>query len=417
MPSDPYALLFGGVLALALLLAFLEWHSHHRRMAVAAMFLAALAAVLLAFELASVPTSIRVDLFITVPMIALAAAVVGLLAILGPPLSARAVGGILIAVGAGTLGWCGWSLAVSTAESNRQDLARDEGLKLYWQETTLCQVNFEKRFGPLQRRDSSCFGNLAVTSKSDGAYPYTRLVVNDNAQFDLLFSVTTAAEDTKGYSGLPFAPLKPRPDGRLYIESDPARQQPAVELRPTSNGACEARISNDYLNKLDHYTLRRVDLGSCPAPVNPPVHFLGAWASLEEVPSGSATLELRRVWLWGAQGKGYALLAADAAQRGADPPLNFAQRLTGTRDAQGVWQLRSLDGDRPGQVLSVAIDGSRMQLHGTPDLLRSSLDVTLHPTEIITHPKIALAPVRDAALFASYFDTVLLNLEISWTPQ
>ena len=98
MPSDPFLLLFGGVLALAVLLAVLEWHSHHRRMAVAAMLLAALAAALLAFELASVRTSIRIDLLVTVPMIALAAAAVGVLAMLGPPLSARAVGGILTAV-------------------------------------------------------------------------------------------------------------------------------------------------------------------------------------------------------------------------------------------------------------------------------------------------------------------------------
>jgi hypothetical protein len=76
-----------------------------------------------------------------------------------------------------------------------------------------------------------------------------------------------------------------------------------------------------------------------------------------------------------------------------------------------------LDGDHPGQPLSVTIAGGQMKLHGTPDLLRGSQDVTLHPAEILTHPKIALAPVRDAALFPSYFDTVLLNLEIPWRPQ
>ena len=58
-----------------------------------------------------------------------------------------------------------------------------------------------------------------------------------------------------------------------------------------------------------------------------------------------------------------------------------------------------------------------MQLHGASDLLRSLQDVTLHPAEIITHPKIAVAPVRDAALFASYFDTVFFNLNIPWTAQ
>ena len=111
------------------------------------------------------------------------------------------------------------------------------------------------------------------------------------------------------------------------------------------------------------------------------------------------------------------MLVANAAKRGTDPPLNFAQRLTGTRDAQGVWHLRSLDGDHPGQALSVAIAGDQMQLHGAINLLRGQEEATLHPAEVITHPKIAVAPVRDTALFASYFDTVFLNLEIPWTPR
>jgi hypothetical protein len=38
--------------------------------------------------------------------------------------------------------------------------------------------------------------------------------------------------------------------------------------------------------------------------------------------------------------------------------------------------------------------------------------MVLDPGEVVTHPKIALAPVRDAALFERYFDTVFLNLNI-----
>jgi len=417
MPSDPFLLLFGGVLTLALVLAFLEWHTHHRRMAVAAMLLAGLASALLAFELAVVRSSIRVDLLFSVPMIALAAVVVGVLATLGPPLSARAVGGLLIAVGAVTLGWFGWSMAVSTARSNRLGLAFAEGRKLYWQETIRCQANFEKRFGPLQRRDSPCVGNLAVTSSSVGAYPYTRVVVNDQAQFDLLLLRENAAEDTIRLGDVWFGPLKPRPDGSLYVESDAPSRQPSVELHPASNGVCEATISNDYLKKVDAYKLRRVELGSCPAVIDPPVHFLGAWGSLVADPPESRSLQMTQIWLWEAQGKGYALLNADIVRVGAYQSFNFAMRLTGTRDAQGVWQLRSLDGDHPGQPLSVTIAGDQMQLHGASDLLRSLQDVTLHPAEIITHPKIAVAPVRDAALFASYFDTVFFNLNIPWTAQ
>lgn len=379
MPSDPVALLFGGVLALALLLAVLEWASHNRRMAVAALVLAAQAAAFFAFEIFSVRTSIRVDLLVTVPLITLAAAAVGVLAMLAPPLAARAVGAILTVVGAGTLGWSVWSFAVWTARSNLEGLARDEGRKLYWQETIRCQANFEKRFGPLRRRDSSCVGNLVVSSRSDSAYPYSRVVVRDDAQFTLLLSELNVAEDTIR----PAAPLQPRADGSLYAE------HPAVELRPASNGACEARISNDYLKRVDLYTLRRVELGSCPAPANSPVHFLGAWGSFVEKPT--------QLWLWETQGRGYALILT--------PPSNSVQRFTGTRNAQGAWQLRALDSDNP-EGASTRIEAGHLNLS------RGASEMVLDPGEVVTHPKIALAPVRDAALFERYFDTVFLNLNI-----
>jgi hypothetical protein len=417
MPPDPFAMLFGGVLALALLLAILEWLSHRRRIAFAAIALAALAVALLAFELASVKTSIRVDLLLTVPLIALAAAVVGVLAILAPPRAARAVGALLAAVGAITLGWCAWSLAVSTARLNRIGLAFDEGRKLYWQETIRCQANSEKRFGPLQRRDSPCLGNLAVSSRSGGAYPYTRIVVSDGGQFDLLISWPANTEDTIRLIEGPFGPLKPRPDGSLYVESDPSKRQPAVELRPASNGGCEARIGNDYLKSVGTYRLRRIELGACPASIDPPVHFLGAWGSLVADPPGSAYLRLTQIWFWESQGRGYALIDADNTRTNVHRFFNFPRRYTGTRDAQGAWHLRSVDEDNPGQTISVTVAGELMRLSGAPGLPRSSREVTLHPAEVITHPKIALVPVRDAALFERYFNTVLFNLNIPWTPQ
>ncbi len=399
MPSDPFTMLFGGVLALALLLALLEWFTHHRRMAVAALMLAALAAALLAFELASVRTSIRVDLLFTVPLISLTAAAVGVLAMLGPPFSARALGALLTAAGAITLGWCGWSLAGWMARSNLIDLARNEGRALYWQEAMRCQANLEKRFGPLQRRDSPCVGNLAVLSRSDSGYPYSRVVVNDSAEFYLLVAETNGAEDTNPPGAAPFGPLKPGPNGSLHVESDPSARQPAVELRPASSGACEARIRNDYLKRTDTYSLRRVELGSCPAPINPPVHFLGAWGSLVEAPAPPVYPALTQVWFWESRGTGYALILAAARA----PSSNYVRRFTGRRNAEGVWQLRGADQNHAEEDVSVTVSQGRL------DLRRGASETVLDPGEVATHPAIALVPVREAALFERYFNTVFFD--------
>jgi hypothetical protein len=63
----------------------------------------------------------------------------------------------------------------------------------------------------------------------------------------------------------PFGSLKSQPDGSLYTEKDRASGLPAVELRPAPNGACEARIGNEYKKSIDMYTLRRTELNSWPA--------------------------------------------------------------------------------------------------------------------------------------------------------
>jgi hypothetical protein len=39
----------------------------------------------------------------------------------------------------------------------------------------------------------------------------------------------------------------------------------------------------------------------------------------------------------------------------------------------------------------------------------------LDPQEIVSHPRIALAPVSDRDRFARYFDSVFFNLNLPWT--
>jgi hypothetical protein len=41
--------------------------------------------------------------------------------------------------------------------------------------------------------------------------------------------------------------------------------------------------------------------------------------------------------------------------------------------------------------------------------------VVLDSQEVVSHPKIALAPVWDRERFEAYFDSVLFNLNIPWT--
>ena len=407
------AILFVGVVILALVLGALEWRSRNRGMALVAFVLAALAAVFLAADLAAIHAhaSIRVDLLFTIPAISLAATAFGALAIFRPPFAARAVGAVLAIVGGVSLVSFGLSMIATTKQLKGVDAAFSEGRRLYWQETVLCQGNFEKRFGPLQRHDSPCFGNLAVVSRSEGAYPYTRVVVNDSGRFALLFFYETSVEDTTR-AGPQYGVLNAHPDGSLSIESDPRIQQPAVNLRPGSNGVCDARISNDYLKKVDLYTLRRVELGSCPTPLNSPVTFLGAWRSPVSDAPGAQDRRLTQVWFWETQGKGYALIAADPAGLGIDSPFNFARRFTGTRDPEGTWQLRAVDQEDAPKTASVTIAEGHMRLSAPGDLLGAKHEVVLDRIEIITHPKIALAPVRDAALFESYFRNVFFNLDI-----
>jgi len=417
MPANFQVILFGGVTALAVLLGVLEWHGGRRGIALGAATLAAFAGAALALDRAAAH-AIRVDLLVTIPLVSLAAVAVGVFGTLKPPFAARTVGAFLAAGGAVSLGWFVWDTAVWSRDAARGSAAYEDGIRLYWQETTRCQANFEKRFGPLRRHDSPCFGNLVVASRSAGAYPFARVVVNDEGRFDLLFTAALpAAENTFRLGDIPYGSLKPRPDGGLYIGRDPLNSQTAVELHPASNGACEARIYNDFKKTIDVYTLRRAELGPCPATGDPPVHFLGAWGSLVSNPPGSTYRVLTQVWLWETQGKGYALIACDSGDRGVYRPFNFVQRFTGVRNAEGVWQLRSEPPVDRAETVSVTIVEGRLRLGVTTDRLRGAREAVLDPADIITHPKIALVPVRDAALFERYFNSVLYNLKVPWTPQ
>jgi predicted permease len=180
------SILFATVGALCAALTFTEW-TVRRRLARFPAVVAALAALCFVVNHAWSRYSIRVDLLLTIPFVSLASLTAGALSIRHPPASVRIIGLVLVLLGATSFGWFAWWFAGSTAEAHRLMATFNEGSRLYWNETVRCEANFEKRFGSIQHSDQPCYGDLVVTSRSPGAYPYTRIVVNDKAETSILF--------------------------------------------------------------------------------------------------------------------------------------------------------------------------------------------------------------------------------------
>src|ERR1700737_4947634 len=187
MPQYFPQLLFGSVGALCFGLVLIEWNVRHR-LALLSLSVAGFSLVCFAVDHAWARYSIRVDLLLTIPAVSFGAFVAGAMAAVRPSAPARAVGALLALGGAASLAWYSYAVHRSAVEGARTMALFDEGPRLFWNETIRCQDNFDRRFGPFKRRDDSCLGDLVVLSRSPNAYPFTRVVINDRGEAQLLFS-------------------------------------------------------------------------------------------------------------------------------------------------------------------------------------------------------------------------------------
>src|SRR5229473_983182 len=143
MPRDiDPILLFDLVAMLAAVLAVLLWRPN-RAVAVMAAGLAGCSALLVWNERAAraAGANIRVDLLVTIPVIAVAAIVVGVFSLRRPPAAARIVGAGILAIGVITFAGFSWKAVRSSFELQRLNKAFEQGHRLYWEETIRCAEN------------------------------------------------------------------------------------------------------------------------------------------------------------------------------------------------------------------------------------------------------------------------------------
>jgi len=415
MPEHFPSILFATVSALCGALALAEW-SARRRLAWAAAALAVFAALCFAANHAWSRYSIRVDLLLTIPLVSLAAQFVGAMSIRRSPVAVRIFGLILIVVGAISFGWFAWSFERSSADSRRVMAIFDEGNRLYWNETIRCEANFEKRFGRLQRSAQPCSGDLVVISRSPGAYPYTRIVVNDTAKAYLLFSPRMGMETTIGLREQPLAQLDRTPDGGLSGKGDVGFGRIQIRLQPAASERCEATVTRG--GTISVLGLERKELPLCENPPNPPIHYVGAWGAIRPA-SGSPTTDRRliQIWLWDASGQARGVLLHDLAPSGMRRDFVFARQFRGAQSAPNRWKVRLLDDSegREGASLNIVLSNGTAQISGPQEIFGPGREAILDPGAVVTDPRIELVPVRDHALFERYVDNALFEINIPWT--
>jgi hypothetical protein len=415
MPEHFPSILFATVGALCAVLALAEW-STRRRLAAVAAAIAAFAAICFAVNHAWSRYSIRVDLLLTIPLVSLAALIVGAMSIRRSPMAARIVGLILVVEGAISFGWFAWSFERSLADSRRVMAIFDEGSHLYWNETVRCEANFEKRFGRLQSSAQPCYGDMVVTSRSPGAYPYTRVVVNDDAKAYLLFSPHTGMETTIGLREGPLAQLDRTSEGGLSGEGDVGFGRTQIRLRPAALESCEATITRGGVISI--LGLERKKLPLCEDPPNPPIRYVGAWGAIRPG-SGSPTTERRliQIWLWDAARQARGVLLHDLAPSGMRRDFVFARQFRGAQSAPNRWNVRLVDDSdgREGASLNIVLSNGTARISGPQEIFGPGREAILDPGAVVTDPRIELVPVRDHALFERYVDNALFEINIPWT--
>ena len=409
-------LLFGAVFILTAGLAMLVWRSN-RGVAVVACGLGVLSALCMAMERAAseAHASIRLDLLVTIPAVSVAAVVIGIFALRRPPVAARLIAGGLVGLGGISFTWFSWGMVRSNSEGLRLTAIFNQARRLYFEETVRCQGNLVKRFGPLNRHDNPCYGHGVVGSRSAGGYPFTRAIVNDEGQMYLLFASDAGIEDNWSLSDGPTVRLEQGPGGVLTGESNASGQRVRVELRAIAGGACQARV--EHGSKTTVLTLAKTELAPCATPVVPPVRLVGAWGSATPVANSPQFRRLIQIWLWDTDGTARGLFLGDLAPSGMRRDFTFAKQMRGSRRGENEWELRAAEeGGETAQSLIVALVNGRARVTGSTRLLGSS-EVVLDPQEVVSHPKIALVPLCDGDRFALYFDNVLFNLSVPWTPR
>ena len=164
-------------------------------------------------------------------------------------------------------------------------------------------------------------------------------------------------------------------------------------------------------------TLAKEELPACDAPGAAPVRAVGAWGAVAVPPNSPQSRRLTQMWLWEVDGKAYGLFIGNLATSGAHIPFQFAKQLHGSRIAENRWELYPSDQDKYKyeRPFRLALDDGSAHLSGPFSLLRSDDEIVLEPTEVISHPKIALIPLRDRDRFSAYFETVLFDLNLPWT--
>ena len=408
---DP-VLLFGPVTALAAGIAWLLRRAN-RGVAWIAAALAGFSALCLVYERASraAHASIRVDLLITIPVVSVAAIVVGIFAMLRPPVAGRIAGAALVVIGAPAFAWFCWTMTKSTLETQRLTQTFDQARRLYSEETLRCQGNLVKRFGTLEGRDGACSGNLAVTSRSGNGYPFTRAIVNDEGQLYLLFSPEPGSEVNWPLGEGPVAHLKPGPGDSRSGDWAAGTDRAHVELHPSSTGTCEAKI--ELNSRTTVLTLKKVELQPCEAPAAQPVRYAGAWGAATPEPNG--VRRLTQIWLWDTDGStARGLLLRDLARSGMRREYVFVKPVRGRRHAENQWELK-VEGESTEPPFTFTLSDGEARITGSADMFRPSGEVLLEPKEFASDPKIAMAPVRDRARFELYFNNVFFNLNVPWT--
>ncbi len=420
MPRDIDPIfLFTLVALLAGVLAALLWRSN-RGVGMLAAGLAGCAGLLVWNERAAraAGANIRVDLLITIPVIAAAAIVVGVFSLRRPPAAARIVGAGILAVGSLAFAGFSWRAIKTSFELRGINKAFAQGHRLYWEETIRCAENLARRYGAMEHRDQACRGNLVVTSRGANTYPFSRAIVNDEGQFYLLRPGDSGAEETWGIESIdgdrPSARME-ETGGVLAGEGSMDGKRVHVELRSEGAGACAAKIEYGELN----YTLElaQKELPPCAATVAPQVRFVGAWGTVAGDPNSPRSRRLVQIWLWDTGGVARGLFLGNLGTSGMKIPFMFARQMTGTRRGENQWELRFVSrGDEASKdVMSFMLANGKARVTGPATLFGSTGEMTLDPQEAVSHPKIALAPVQDGARFAAYFDNVFFNLNVPWT--
>jgi hypothetical protein len=372
--------------------------------------LAACAGLCVAIEFAhqAPRNAIRIDLFVTLPGIALGALALGIASLS----AARTTATALIVLAGGSLAWLAWSMAGSAREAVRLSRIVDEANRLYWQETSRCETNFAARFGSYGSRDHPCRGHFRVASRAAGAYPFTRIVVNNAGHAYLLFSPHSDVEVNFSLDDGPLAEVR-LAGGSLKGPCKDTTRCRDVSLEALPDGGCEARVTGNVRDSV--LTLERAALPACDTAPGA-VRSLGVYAQMFSTTSIPPLRQLVQLWLWETAERVRGLLLVAEGYPGQETQFNFVKPLEGSRSGESKWTLEVIDlqGRRSGARLTVAVGIDQIAISGDAVLFRTEDGNRLPPQQFVNHPKIALIPLRDEASFTQYFDNVLHNLSVPW---